>query len=607
MTPASSNIIVDWLHKQCQLIDGSLRAVVLLGDSSTGPFRPVAHWSMVASPAGAAATPALSYAASQAIRSRRLLLQERSAAPAQVKQDGDIIACPILRDEQVLGVVAVEMNGVKKDQQQETARTLQTNIVALNALLDAEETTDDIHARNVIELVAALIEQNSFAAAARAVTSRLASMGNMRQVSLGIVHKNHTQVQAISGRASLHKEMQANQEIAAAMDEAIKMDSTCTFTAKGSKYDASVAAHAVLAYKRRLANNKIPGAVCTVPISHAGILVGAFTFEHDDHEYFDEEISNFCEAAVALVGPLLHDKYLHDRSGGEKFVVAVRSFFERAFAPDTRARGLLIICVAAILSLPFLFSGQYRVTADAALEGAVRRIVAAPVDGFVAEAPARPGDIVAQGNLLAKLDDRDLELERVRLASENNQLQREYRSARAAHDSIEVAILRAKLDKSEAQLQLTEERLARANIVAPMDGVIVKGDLSQLLGAPVEKGQELFQIAPLDAYRVMLNVDESEVAALQVGQEGKLALVGSPDDLLAFRIERITPVATHSDGRNYFLVEASLLDAPTMLRPGMEGVGKVDVGERQLIWIWTHNLTDWLGLQIWRWSGWDVL
>jgi biotin carboxyl carrier protein len=607
MTPASSNIIVDWLHKQCQLIDGSLRAVVLLGDSSTGPFRPVAHWSMVASPAGAAATPALSYAASQAIRSRRLLLQERSAAPAQVKQDGDIIACPILRDEQVLGVVAVEINGVKKGQQQETARTLQTNIVALNALLDAEETTDDIHARNVIELVAALIEQDSFVAAARAVTSRLASMGNMRQVSLGIVHKNHTQVQAISGRATLHKEMQANQEIAAAMDEAIKMDSTCTFTAKGSKYDASVAAHAVLAYKRRLANKKIPGAVCSVPISHAGILVGAFTFEHDDHEYFDEEISNFCEAAVALVGPLLHDKYLHDRSGSEKFVAAVRSFFGRVFAPDTRARGLLIISVAAILSLPFLFSGQYRVTADAALEGAVRRIVAAPVDGFVAEAPARPGDIVAQGNLLAKLDDRDLELERVRLASENNQLQREYRSARAAHDSIEVAILRAKLDKSEAQLQLTEERLARANIVAPMDGVILKGDLSQLLGAPVEKGQELFQIAPLDAYRVMLNVDESEVADLQVGQEGKLALVGSPDDLLAFRIERITPVATQSDGRNYFLVEASLLDAPPMLRPGMEGVGKVDVGERQLIWIWTHELTDWLGLQIWRWSGWDVL
>jgi len=200
---------------------------------------------------------------------------------------------------------------------------------------------------------------------------------------------------------------------------------------------------------------------------------------------FDAEISGFCEAAVALVGPLLNDKYLHDRSGGEKFLASVRSFFERVFAPDTRARGLLIISALAILSLPFLFTGQYRVTADAALEGAVRRVVAAPVDGFVAEAPARPGDIVAQGNLLAKLDDRDLELERVRLASENNQLQREYRSAPAEHDSIEVAILRAQIDRSEAQLQLTEERLARTSIVAPMDGVIVKGDLSQLLGAPV--------------------------------------------------------------------------------------------------------------------------
>jgi hypothetical protein len=37
------------------------------------------------------------------------------------------------------------------------------------------------------------------------------------------------------------------------------------------------------------------------------------------------------------------------------------------------------------------------------------------------------------------------------------------------------------------------------------------------------------------------------------------------------------------------------------LRPGMEGVGKVSVGERSLIWIWTHGFFDWLRLALWNW------
>ena len=37
------------------------------------------------------------------------------------------------------------------------------------------------------------------------------------------------------------------------------------------------------------------------------------------------------------------------------------------------------------------------------------------------------------------------------------------------------------------------------------------------------------------------------------------------------------------------------------LRPGMEGVGKVSVGERKLIWIFTHSLFDWFRLWSWKW------
>ena len=48
-------------------------------------------------------------------------------------------------------------------------------------------------------------------------------------------------------------------------------------------------------------------------------------------------------------------------------------------------------------------------------------------------------------------------------------------------------------------------------------------------------------------------------------------------------------------------VEARLDRRDLKLRPGMEGVGKINAGEQSYAWIWTHRLSDWLRLQIWTW------
>ena len=74
-----------------------------------------------------------------------------------------------------------------------------------------------------------------------------------------------------------------------------------------------------------------------------------------------------------------------------------------------------------------------------------------------------------------------------------------------------------------------------------------------------------------------------------------------PNERFAFVVTRITAVNIAKDGRNTFRVEASLDGKPGRLRPGMEGVGKIHVEERKLIWIWTHSLTDWA--RLWLWSA----
>jgi len=164
-----------------------------------------------------------------------------------------------------------------------------------------------------------------------------------------------------------------------------------------------------------------------------------------------------------------------------------------------------------------------------------------------------------------------------------------------------MSALAAQVRQSEAQLALADEKLARSRIAAPFDGIVVSGDLSQNLGSPIERGKLLFEIAPLDRYRVVLQVDERDIGYVDVGRSGRLALAGLPAQPLLLTVTKVTPVAIAEEGRNFFRVEAHLDDASLRLRPGMEGVGKIDVGRASLVWIWTHSLVEWIWLTAWKW------
>ena len=100
---------------------------------------------------------------------------------------------------------------------------------------------------------------------------------------------------------------------------------------------------------------------------------------------------------------------------------------------------------------------------------------------------------------------------------------------------------------------------------------------------------------------MILQVDERDISRLALGQRGELVLSGLPGQALPIVVHQITPVSTAQDGRNFFRVEAQLEGSAPRLRPGMEGVGKVSVGEERLIWVWTHGFTDWLRLAVWNW------
>lgn len=257
------------------------------------------------------------------------------------------------------------------------------------------------------------------------------------------------------------------------------------------------------------------------------------------------------------------------------------------------------VATAVLLVAAAVWPVSFRVGAPATVEGRVQRAVVAPFSGFIQESTVRAGDRVLTGDLLARLDDRELKLEQARWAAQAEGAERKSREALARGAAVQVQLARAEVDEAQAQLALVQSRLERAAVRSPFDGVVVRGDLSQQLGAPVEQGRVLFEVAPLDAWRVVLKVDERDVLHVKVGAEGELVLGGLPGERHRILVTKVAPVAMAEDGRNSFRVEAEVDRASELIQPGMEGVGKVVAGERSILWVALHRIVDWARYTWW--------
>jgi RND family efflux transporter MFP subunit len=454
---------------------------------------------------------------------------------------------------------------------------------------------DAAHARlvGVVELAGTALAHAELPDALTALATDLAGHLGCERVSIGLRERDGIRVRALSHSSAFDARSALLADLAAAMEEACDQDTTVTHPASPGAPVRVDRAHAALRERHGA------GAVWTVPFAAHGALVGAFTCERPAELGIDERALRLSEEVVALLGPAIA---LH-RAAAAPPLVRLRRFAETRLAILTRREGRVAAAAAvALLLVVAAAPATHRVAADARLEGRIQRAVVAGVEGFLLQVEARPGDLVPRGKILARLDDRDLQVERRKWEGRREQFRREQREALAGHDRTQQSILGARIAQAEAQLDLIDAQLARTVLEAPFDGVVVRGDLHQRLGSPVEKGEVLFEVAPLDGYRVVLEVDERDIAFVANDQSGRLVLSALPGEALPFTIDRVTPVAVAADGHNRFRAEARLEEPSASLRPGMTGVAKIDAGRRARAWIWSHETLDWLRLVAWSWG-----
>lgn len=587
-----------WLRLQCTVLKSAgcePVCAVVIWQAAGGGYGPVALW-----PTARSDATHLGETARRSLGERRGLCERRALAATDVVHAE--AAYPAVVDGQALGVAVIELEAVSEAALQRALQQLHWGAGWLEsrarAMVSEGGQAHSKRSAQALDLLAAVGEQDSALQAAMALVNDLAARLGATRALLGFERRGHIRLEAISHVAWFDRRSQEIARVENLMEEALDQGSTvATPPLPGQPFCVTVAHD-----EQRIAGGL--GAVVTVLLVGRSGPIGAVCVEWPASSAAAAAAADavpLLETAALTCGPAFEDKLERRRWVSGRAADGLRGVLQRLGGRGHASFKLGAVAVAVAAVVLAVAEMEYRVTAKSVIEGVVQRAAVAPFRGFVVSAPVRAGAHVRQGQLLAEFDDRDLRLEQARYRSEAEQAEQKYHDANARRDRAAAVQASAQQRQAQAQLDLVNEKLARSRISAPIDGLVVSGDLSQLLGSPIEQGQTLFEVAPLDAYRVILRVNERDIGELKPDQRGQLVLTGLSKEPLPFSVRTITAVAEPGDGQNLFRVEAELDRAVPYLRPGMEGVGKVEVGERKVLWVWTHALTDWVRLTLWRW------
>jgi multidrug resistance efflux pump len=80
----------------------------------------------------------------------------------------------------------------------------------------------------------------------------------------------------------------------------------------------------------------------------------------------------------------------------------------------------------------------------------------------------------------------------------------------------------AEMQRLEAQIGEVRERIARATIRAPSDGIVLTDQLERLLGSYVQEGQTLMEVGEQGEWRVTMLVPERDVNKIAVGDRVRM-------------------------------------------------------------------------------------
>ncbi|MFA8020410.1 HlyD family efflux transporter periplasmic adaptor subunit [Bremerella cremea] len=278
---------------------------------------------------------------------------------------------------------------------------------------------------------------------------------------------------------------------------------------------------------------------------------------------------------------------------------------------------LVIAAVAAVIAALFLIPAPFKVSGAATLTPVVQRDVFVNVEGEVIEVPVDHGDHVAQGQLVARLRNTELERQYKQLIGDREKTastlqalefrKRRPETMRNAADATQLTIdlgqARQKYDNLNDQVLLLEEKMKRLEVLSPIEGEVVTWDVrDNLMQRPVQPGQVMMTVIdPKQEWILEIRMPEKRIQHIQYALEHQpdseqlevtYIMASDPGRQLTGHVTEIQRLAQPDQAEGQIVKLKVAIDKQDIqhLRAGATATAKVHCGTAPLGYTWFHEL-----------------
>lgn len=463
-------------------------------------------------------------------------------------------------------------------------------LVQRELLSDAHENEQAfVQATMLVEMFSRTADGDTFKRSLYTLATELEKFFGCQRVAIGTGTNRSCKVHAVSGMSSEEKRTLGLSQLGAAMREAIALDEVLVWPGQHEMIREVV----VSANHDDLLHSFKSSRIVVAPLRHENTgLTGAVALlwpagspEVPARTY---RLLAACRPHLAsLVGFLKRSKPGAVRGG-------LLRFWRGSLAKRVGAAAIAVIALGVLL-----FPVSYRVGAECVLQPVLRRSVAAPFDNRLHRTHVKPGDEVEEGQVLAELDGREIRVHLAESIAAQSSAVKKRDNAMVLDDRAAFQMAQLEADRLELEVERLQFRSDNLLIRAPIDGVVLTGNLERSEGVPVTMGQKLFEIAPLDRMLVEIAVPETEVRHAREGMDVEVRLESDASRVWRSALENLHPISEIQEGTNVFVGEAVLENEEDILRPGMKGHVRIVAEKKPVGWILFHRVWEFLRLELW--------
>ena len=429
-----------------------------------------------------------------------------------------------------------------------------------------------------------------------ALVSNLRTKLGCEQTAIGVAQGSRVKIQAVSGLDEVSDRAEAVRLMRDAMGEALDRGSTITWQQDPTGEKKQLKKYRV---HKRWQQHLGGASVASIPLDAGqGSTMIVSMRRRADLPFSDEEL----ESIKGLMEPYAPAFGLIDRANRSirsHCIASVKHTAKETMSPRGWGRKVAALAMLGLTAWVAFGTMTFSVNAPATVRPSVVRHMSAPFQGTLAAVFATASDAVKEGQLLATFDDKDLQVERERLLAQLKIAQINEDRAISNGDGVEAELARSEQRLASSQLKSVDHQIAMTRVVAPFDGQIIDGDLRDSVGEAMTMGQPMFQIAQAGTWTVEIQMPQRVASDIEPGRVGRFAPNAKPESPINLQVDRVQPHARPIRGKTVFIAEAELNETGDWLKPGMEGIARVDFGSKPVWWLASHRVVNYFRTNYW--------